>query len=29
MTRYPISMGYDYGMKNCQTITEALLRAGT
>ncbi|MFD2763768.1 hypothetical protein [Micromonospora eburnea] len=26
MVRYPIGMGYDYGMKNCQKITEALLR---
>ncbi|MEU2613041.1 hypothetical protein ABZ570_15890 [Micromonospora sp. NPDC007271] len=26
MVRYPINMGYDYGMKNCQKITEALLR---
>ncbi|MFC4148938.1 hypothetical protein ACFO0M_22005 [Micromonospora mangrovi] len=29
MVRYPINMGYDYGMKNCQKITEALLREGT
>ncbi|MFI7604756.1 hypothetical protein ACIBTV_06500 [Micromonospora sp. NPDC049366] len=28
MVRYPIDMGYDYGMKNCQKITEALLRPG-
>ncbi|MEH1167805.1 hypothetical protein V6V47_20710 [Micromonospora sp. CPCC 205539] len=28
MVRYPIGMGYDYGMKNCQKITEALLRPG-
>ncbi|MGS2613802.1 hypothetical protein ACVCAH_04605 [Micromonospora sp. LZ34] len=26
MVRYPIDMGYDYGMKNCQKITAALLR---
>ncbi|MFF5172706.1 hypothetical protein ACFY3U_08740 [Micromonospora sp. NPDC000089] len=26
MVRYPIGMGYDYGMKNCQKITEAALR---
>ncbi|MFJ6196593.1 hypothetical protein [Micromonospora sp. NPDC092111] len=29
MVRYPINLGYDYGMKNCQKITEALLRDGT
>ncbi|MBQ0992952.1 hypothetical protein KBX08_23025 [Micromonospora sp. H61] len=29
MVKYPINMGYDYGMKNCQKITEALLRPGT
>ncbi|MCW3818318.1 class A beta-lactamase-related serine hydrolase [Micromonospora sp. DR5-3] len=29
MVRYPIGMGYDYGMKNCQKITEALLRPAT
>ncbi|MGC4851971.1 hypothetical protein ACLQ24_00925 [Micromonospora sp. DT4] len=29
MVRYPIDLGYDYGMKNCQKITEALLRPGT
>jgi len=31
MVRYPISLGlgYDYGMKNCQKITEALLRPAT
>ncbi|MCI4063754.1 class A beta-lactamase-related serine hydrolase [Micromonospora sp. R77] len=29
MVRYPINMGYDYGMKNCQRITEGLLRPGT
>lgn len=29
MVRYPISMGYEYGMKNCQKITEALLRPAT
>ncbi|MGR6316707.1 hypothetical protein Q2K19_09495 [Micromonospora soli] len=29
MVRYPINMGYDYGMKNCQKITEALLRDAT
>ncbi|SIN29960.1 hypothetical protein [Micromonospora cremea] len=28
MVKYPIDMGYDYGMKNCQKITEALLRPG-
>ncbi|MFG1838665.1 hypothetical protein ACGFH8_09565 [Micromonospora sp. NPDC049175] len=28
MVRYPINMGYDYGMKNCEKITEALLRPG-
>ncbi|MFC0507544.1 serine hydrolase [Micromonospora costi] len=28
MVRYPIDMGYEYGMKNCQKITEALLRPG-
>ena len=26
MVRYPIDMGYEYGMKNCEKITEALLR---
>ncbi|MEH0971902.1 hypothetical protein V6U77_12290 [Micromonospora sp. CPCC 205546] len=26
MVRYPIGKGYEYGMKNCQKITEALLR---
>ncbi|MCM0675963.1 hypothetical protein NCC78_14875 [Micromonospora phytophila] len=26
MVRYPINMGYEYGMKNCQKITAALLR---
>ncbi|SCE82477.1 hypothetical protein [Micromonospora mirobrigensis] len=26
MVRYPIGMGYDYGMQNCQKITKALLR---
>ncbi|MEU0152976.1 hypothetical protein [Micromonospora fulviviridis] len=26
MVRYPIGMGYDYGMDNCEKITEALLR---
>ncbi|TDB71034.1 hypothetical protein [Micromonospora sp. KC723] len=25
MVRYPIGLGYDYGMKNCQKITEAVL----
>ncbi|MGB2568752.1 hypothetical protein ACPFP2_09920 [Micromonospora citrea] len=25
MVRYPVGMGYDYGMKNCQKITEAVL----
>ncbi|MGC4804859.1 hypothetical protein [Micromonospora sp. DT233] len=25
MVRYPINMGYEYGMKNCQKITEAVL----
>jgi hypothetical protein len=29
MVRYPIGMGYDYGMKNCEKITEALLRPAT
>ncbi|MGQ5264153.1 hypothetical protein ACTWLT_25755 [Micromonospora sp. ZYX-F-536] len=29
MVKYPIDMGYDYGMKNCEKITEALLRPGT
>ncbi|MEU6072175.1 hypothetical protein [Micromonospora sp. NPDC047074] len=29
MVRYPIDMGYEYGMKNCQKITEALLRPAT
>ncbi|MFG1883831.1 hypothetical protein [Micromonospora sp. NPDC049102] len=29
MVRYPINLGYDYGMKNCQKITEALLLPGT
>ncbi|MER7330688.1 MULTISPECIES: hypothetical protein [unclassified Micromonospora] len=29
MVRYPIGKGYEYGMKNCQTITEALLRDPT
>ncbi|SCG47132.1 serine hydrolase [Micromonospora inositola] len=29
MVRYPINMGYEYGMKNCQKITEALLRPAT
>ncbi|TYC06566.1 serine hydrolase [Micromonospora sp. WP24] len=28
MVQYPIELGYDYGMKNCQKITEALLRPG-
>ncbi|MGW3806556.1 hypothetical protein [Micromonospora sp. NPDC005113] len=28
MVKYPIGMGYDYGMKNCEKITEALLRPG-
>ncbi|WBB65449.1 serine hydrolase [Micromonospora sp. WMMD812] len=28
MVRYPIDMGYEYGMKNCQKITEALLKPG-
>jgi hypothetical protein len=27
MTRYPIGLGYDYGMKNCQKVTEQLLAA--
>jgi hypothetical protein len=26
MVRYPITMGYQYGMDNCEKITEALLR---
>lgn len=29
MVRYPIGKGYEYGMKNCQKITEALLRPAT
>ncbi|WP_329017799.1 class A beta-lactamase-related serine hydrolase [Micromonospora rifamycinica] len=29
MVRYPIDLGYDYGMKNCQKITEALLGPST
>ncbi|WP_405428192.1 hypothetical protein [Micromonospora sp. NBC_00617] len=29
MVKYPIGLGYDYGMKNCEKITEALLRPGT
>ncbi|GAB3361985.1 hypothetical protein RMN56_09800 [Micromonospora halotolerans] len=29
MVRYPIGMGYDYGMDNCEKITEALLRDAT
>ncbi|MFF0174866.1 serine hydrolase [Micromonospora profundi] len=29
MVKYPIDMGYDYGMKNCEKITEALLSPGT
>ncbi|MGY0004717.1 hypothetical protein [Micromonospora sp. I033] len=29
MVRYPIDMGYDYGMDNCEKITEALLRPAT
>lgn len=29
MVRYPIAMGYAYGMKNCQKITEAVLRSDT
>ena len=29
MVRYPIGMGYEYGMKNCQKITEAVLRSDT
>ncbi|MEU7994275.1 hypothetical protein AB0B83_02895 [Micromonospora sp. NPDC049060] len=29
MVRYPIGKGYEYGMKNCQKITEALLRPTT
>ncbi|MFI9641262.1 hypothetical protein ACIG87_14565 [Micromonospora sp. NPDC051925] len=29
MVRYPINLGYDYGMKNCQKITKALLRDDT
>ncbi|WP_433552350.1 hypothetical protein ACQP08_01865 [Micromonospora zamorensis] len=28
MVKYPIDKGYDYGMKNCEKITEALLRPG-
>ncbi|MFJ8686295.1 serine hydrolase [Micromonospora wenchangensis] len=29
MVRYPINMGYEYGMKNCQKITEALIGPST
>ncbi|QDY06046.1 serine hydrolase [Micromonospora sp. HM134] len=29
MVRYPIDMGYEYGMKNCQKITEALIGPST
>ncbi|MFG1776733.1 hypothetical protein ACGFIG_09930 [Micromonospora sp. NPDC049048] len=29
MVRYPIGMGYEYGMENCEKITEALLRPTT
>ncbi|MEU5788176.1 hypothetical protein ABZ754_10635 [Micromonospora purpureochromogenes] len=29
MVRYPVGMGYAYGMKNCQKITEAVLRSDT
>ncbi|MFE9691652.1 hypothetical protein [Micromonospora sp. NPDC005806] len=29
MARYPINMGYQYGMDNCEKITEALLRPAT
>ncbi|WP_319459715.1 hypothetical protein [Micromonospora sp. RTP1Z1] len=29
MVRYPITMGYEYGMTNCRKITEALLRPAT
>ncbi|MBO4159839.1 hypothetical protein [Micromonospora antibiotica] len=29
MVRYPINLGYEYGMKNCQKITEALLQPAT
>ncbi|MGK5443168.1 hypothetical protein ACSNN7_15325 [Micromonospora sp. URMC 105] len=29
MVRYPIGSGVEYGMKNCQKITEAVLRPGT
>ncbi|MGN9889534.1 hypothetical protein [Micromonospora sp. L31] len=29
MGRYPVGMGYEYGMKNCQKITEAVLRPAT
>ncbi|MEU4774750.1 hypothetical protein [Micromonospora sp. NPDC023644] len=29
MVRYPIGKGYEYGMRNCQKITEALLRPTT
>lgn len=27
MVRYPISLGYDYGMKNCQKVAEQLMEA--
>ncbi|MGC5660903.1 hypothetical protein ACN261_10965 [Micromonospora sp. WMMD723] len=29
MVRYPINLGYEYGMKNCQKITKALLGPST
>ncbi|WP_433530902.1 serine hydrolase [Micromonospora sp. CA-263727] len=29
MLRYPINKGYEYGMNNCQKITEALLTSAT
>ncbi|WP_030486249.1 hypothetical protein [Micromonospora chokoriensis] len=29
MLKYPLNLGWDYGMDKCQKITEALLRPGT
>ncbi|WDZ86314.1 hypothetical protein [Micromonospora cathayae] len=29
MVRYPINLGYEYGMENCQEITEQLMAAAT
>ncbi|MFG2047651.1 hypothetical protein ACGFIW_09500 [Micromonospora sp. NPDC048935] len=28
MLKYPINLGYDYGMDNCEKVTKALLRPG-